>query len=426
MGIRLTSKYKDNLIASSKKHIFSRLLDYFSLFVVTYLLFSIFYGIGSRLPAFKNVVSKITDQNQQLAEYIDSTHLQRLNEEKTALLSIDDGASKYVESLCKTSAYIHELTFPTKKDDGTFDEKDVNIEETFAYNADSYSLDALSYYFKSFKKNEPSLNNYVYEEVNYKDDLDTYLYLKLMKVDATKYVSEDDASLLARGNGVSRYVVLTKENTKTLLKFFKDDRLDTSLYSEVYLSFINAARYGIDDVEKNSTPYDTLYAPYQKTYQSLVAAVLLIYLVSYVIAYLLLLFLVRLFVKEWVTLGQKAMGVAMASTDELEPSKGQLVAYHLLNFVLFVTSSVIAFYFLGMTGVLSFKIVGGLTLFAVILALFIINLVSLVLPLCSRNKHDIVTLLTKIYIKDIKEFDMPVSESEALENGINYNGTSHQ
>lgn len=415
MGIRLTSKYKDNLIASSKKHIFSRLLDYFSLFVVTYLLFSIFYAAGSRVPAYKNVVSKVTNQNSLIAEYIDSTHLQRLNEDKSALLSIDDGATKYVETLCKTSAYVHELTFPIKNEDATFEEKTVNVEQTFINNVDSYELDSISYYFKIFKKNESSLNNYVYEEVDYKDDIDTYLYLKLMNVKASNFVSEDDASLLARGNGVSHYVVLTKENTTKLLKFYKDDRNDTSLYEEIYLSFINATRYGVNDVEKNSAPYNALFAVYEDVYQTLVGAVLIIYLISYVIAYLLLLFIMRLFAREWVTLGQKAMGLAMASTDELEPSTGQIVAYHILNFVLFTTSSVIAFYFLGMTGVLSFKIIGSFTLFALLISLFVINLASLVMPLVSRNKHDLVTLLTKIYIKDIREFEGPISEPEVPE-----------
>ena len=415
MGIRLTSKYKDNLIASPKKHIFSRLLDYFSLFVVTYLLFSVFYAVGSRVPAFKNVVGKVTNQNTLIAEYIDSTHLQRLNKEKDALLSVDDGATKYVESLCKTSAYIHELTFPVKQDDNTFLEKTVTVEETFVNNVDSYELDSLSYYFKIFKKGEPSLNNYVYEETDYKEDIDSYLYLKLMNVKASNFVSEDDASLLNRGNGVSRYVVLTKENTNKLLKFFKEDRNDTSLYEEIYLSFINATRYGIDDVEKNSAPYGALYSVYENVYQSLVGAVLIIYLISYVVAYLLLLFIMRLIAREWVTLGQKAMGLAMASNDELDPSTGQIVAYHLLNFVLFITSSVIAFYFLGMTGVLSFKIIGSFTLFALLIFLLVINFASLVMPLVSRNKHDIVTLLTKIYIKDIREFEGPISEPEIPE-----------
>ena len=425
MSVRLASKYKDNLIASPKKHIFSRLLDYFSLFVVTYLLFSIFYGIGSRFPAYKSIVSRITNQNRQIAEYIDSTHLERLNEDKSTLLSIDDGAIKYVEALCKTSAYVHDFTFPVKNDSGVFEEKEVNVEETFAYHTQDYELDSLSYYFKSFKKTDTSLNNYVYEEVDYREDIDSYLYLKIMKVDTTKYVEENDIDLLNKGNGVSRFVVLNKDQTNILLRFFKEDRLDTSLYDEIYLSFINAARFGIKDVENNSVTYKALFDTYQHIYQSLTAAVLLIYLVSYFIAFLLLLFLTRLFTKEWVTLGQKVMGLSMSSVDELEPTKGQLIAYNILNFVLFMTSSVIAFYFLGMVGVLSFKIIGGLTLFAVFIGLFMINLVSLVMPLCNRHRHDFVSFLTKIYVKDIKEFEGPIGSGETATTSENNNGTSY-
>ena len=142
--MRLTSKYKDNIIASKKKHIFSRLLDYFSLFVVTYLLFTIFYALGSHLPIVDNTAKSLQNQNAEIAEYIDSTHLQRLNEDKSAFLSIDDGAAKYVESLCKTSAYVHNLTFPVKNEAGTFDEVAIDVNDTFAGDP-TYQLDAISY-----------------------------------------------------------------------------------------------------------------------------------------------------------------------------------------------------------------------------------------------------------------------------------------
>ena len=411
---RIISKYKDNLLASKKKHIFSRLLDYFSLFVVTYLLFTVFYSVASRLPVLTNSSKALQENNGQIAEYIDSTHLQRLNADKSALLAIDDGAIDYVESLCKTSAYVHNLTFPVKNSSGTFDEVTVPVEETFIYNASAYELDAISYYYKVFKKSEASLNSYVYEGTDYKDDIDTYIYTKIMKVDASKYVSVDDAHYLARGNSVSRYVVLNEEKTKVLIQYFKEDRANTSLYDEIYLSFINAAKYGIKDVETNSKTYLSFMITFNKTYQELISEILVVYLIAYTVAYLLLTIIVRLIAKEWVTLGQKVMGTAMASYDELEPSIWQLIAYYLLNFVLFVTSLSIAFYFMGMIGVFSLKVIGPVTLLAILIALFIINVVSLFLPLFNKNNHDLVSLVTRIHLKDPKEFEGPIEEKEPL------------
>ena len=424
MKERIVSRYKNNIIASKKKHIFSRLLDYFSLFVVTYLLFTVFYAVGGRLPIVDNTAKKLNAENGEIAEYIDSTHLQRLKEDKSALLSIDDGAEKYVESLAKTSAYVHELTFPKKNESGTFDEVVVSVEETFADN-NNYALDAISYYFKSFKKNDTSLNDYTFEGVDYKDDIDTYIYLKIMNVDTSIFVNADDADLLARGNGVSQYVVLNEEATNKLLQYFKEDRADISLYNKIYLSFINAAKYGIKDVETNSLTYNNLIKTYNNTYQSLTLAVLLIYMVSYLVAFLLLTIIMRLIAKEWVSLGQKVMGLAMSSKDELEPSIGQLIAYHVLNFVLFSTSLVIAFYFMGMIGVFSFKIGGVVSVLAILIALLVINVVSLLMPLFNKNNHDFVSFITRLNVKDVKEFEGPVGVEETPDNKENNNdGTS--
>ena len=409
---RLVSKYKNNVIASKKKHIFSRLLDYFSLFVVTYLLFTVFYSLGVRTPVMTNSSKKLQQESTQVAEYIDSTHLQRLNANRSALISIDEGAAAYVENICKTSAYVHNLTFPVKNEGGTFDELVITVEETFVNNPTSYELDNISYYYKSFKKNEPSLNNYVYEENDYKDDIDTYLYLKIMKVDATKFVTGDDEDYLARGNNISRYVVLSKEQTTTLLRYYKEDRADTSLYNDIYSSYIKAAQYGVEDIENNSIPYKTLVSEFNKTYQEITLEIFVIYLISYTVAYLLLTIILRLICKEWVTLGQKVMGLGVSSSDELEPNVAQLIGYHVFNYVTFVTSIFIGLYFMGMLGVFTAKILGPVTLFAIFVALFATNLVSFFMQFFNKNNHDLSTLITRILVKDKSEFESLAGSEE--------------
>ena len=410
MNDRLVSKYKNNQIASKKKHIFSRLLDYFSLFVVTYLLFTVFYSIANRLPVLEGPSRRLQEQNTQIAEYIDSTHLQRLNADHSALLSIDEGAQRYVEYICKTSAFVHEMAFPYKNESGVFEDKNINIEETFIYNAYSYELDEISYYYKIFKKNEPSLNNYSFNEIDYQDDIDTFLYLKIMGVDSTKFVNEDDSDYLENGQSVSIYTVLTKERTIELLRYFKEDRADLTLYNEIYLNFINAAKYGINDVENNSLPYRELISNFDNTYQSLITTVVIIYLLSYSVSYILLTLIMRLISKEWVTLGQKVLNLAISSYDELTPSIWQILVYYLLNYILFVTSLIIAFYFMGMIGVFSLKIIGPITLLSVLVALLIINIVSLLLPLFNKNNHDLTSLITRLMVKDTKEYEGPVME----------------
>ena len=170
----VVSQYKNNSVASKKKHIYSRLLDYFGLFVFTYIIFNIFYAIGIKTPVVVSLADKLNACNYQLTQYIDNSHLQRVDENGD-LISLNDGAHQYIESLCKTSAYVHNKTFP-KKVDGAFVEEDVNPNETFIYEKDNYALDSLSYYFINFKANEPSLNNYVVDGVDYSSDKETYLY----------------------------------------------------------------------------------------------------------------------------------------------------------------------------------------------------------------------------------------------------------
>ena len=426
MSEKLVSRYKNNVIASGKKHVFSRLLDYFSTFVVAYLVFALFYAIGSRLPVMNKISRDLVNQNLVIADYIDSTHLQKFNEDKTELLSIDDGAANYVLNVCKTSAYVHELQFPVKQSDGTYFFEDVDIKDTFANEVESYALDDMSYYFKNFKANEPSLNNYVYDDVDYKDDKDTFMYLKVMKLDASYYVSADDEDLIARGNGVSHYTVLNKAETNSLLNYYREDSSGNNTFNRIYSNFIKGAQYGIKDVEKNSAPYNELINEYSNIYQNIIFGIFLIYLISYTFATLLLIFVMRLIAKDWVTLGQKVMGLGMCDTHEMELSWWQILLYNLVNYVLFFSSSAIAFYFMGIIGVFSLSIIGRFTVLALLIAILTLNIISLFMPLFNKKHYDLNTLLVRAYVKDAKELEGPVGDLDTPNETEEQNGTSRE
>ena len=420
----VVSKHKNNIVASGKRHVYSRLLDYFSLFVVAYLLFTVFYAIGARLPVIEKISNRIINQNATIAEYIDSTHLQRLNDDHTELLSIDDGASKYVVGVCKTSAYIHELNYPVKQEDGTYVDSPVSVENTFINNRENYELDAMSFYYKNFKQNEESLNSYIYNDVDYKDDIDTLMYLKIMKLDESKYVASDDEALIARGNGISRYVVLSLEETTSLLNYFREDNSGKETYNRVFSTFIKGAQYGIKDVEKHSAPYKALINEYQDIYQNLTFAIFLIYLISYTVGYLLLMGIMRLIAKEWITLGPKILSMSMSDTHEMEPSWWRILLYNLIDYVLFFSSSAIAFYFMGMIGVFSLSIIGKFTILALLIAILTLNIISLFMPLFNKNHFDLNTLMTRLLVKDTREFEGPADTPEIVESQVEENGTN--
>ena len=71
---------------------------------------------------------------------------------------------------------------------------------------------------------------------------------------------------------------------------------------------------------------------------------------------------------------------------------------------------------MGMMGVLSLKVVGNITLLAIIVALLILNVISLVMPLFMKNNDDLASLATRLYIKDTKEFEGPIENKEEVKN----------
>ena len=408
---QLVSKYKNNSLASKKKHIYSRLLDYFSIFVLAYLLFNIFYMVSLNFPVMTDLGNRLSNINGQVAEYIDSTHLQRLKSDKSGLISLEESANEYAKAVSKTSAYINNLPFPVKNDDGTYSDVAVLKEETFVNDLTNYSMDPLTFYFYKFKAEDPSLNNY-----DGYTDKEQYLFKHILTTDDTKFVSSDDTNLVARGEGISKYNVLTVENTQKMLKYYRGDTLDTSIHELLYTRYINAVQKGIKDVEAHSTTYLAYIDLFNKEYQNLTGALLLIYLISYTVAYIALTLILALISKEWVTIGQKVMSQGICDTHENEPRWWNILIYHLLNYVLFFSSSALGFYFMGLFGVLSFKILPHISVLTIDIAILTLNIFSLFMPLFNKNRFNLSTLISRVLVKDKKEFEGSVEAIIASEN----------
>lgn len=82
---------------------------------------------------------------------------------------------------------------------------------------------------------------------------------------------------------------------------------------------------------------------------------------------------------------------------------------------------------MGMIGVFSLKIFGIISVLAILIALFVINVVSLFMPLFNKRNHDLVTLVTRLNVKDTKEFEGLVGVEETPDNKENNSdGTSQQ
>ena len=136
------------------------------------------------------------------------------------------------------------------------------------------------------------------------------------------------------------------------------------------------------------------------------------WLISYAIGYVAVVIILRLVSKEWVTLGQRVLNLGMCSVNENEVSVVQLIFYHLLNFVLATTTSLLAFFLMGMFGVFSLQVLPHINLLAIMLFLLTLNIISLFFPFFNKNGHDLTSFATRILLKDKGEFDATASSEE--------------
>lgn len=412
--MKTASRYAPNSIASAKKHIYSRLIDYFLTFIITITLFAIMMPISMNTSIYQNVSREYASQRKGFYEFINETGILRLNAAGTDLLSVGEEAESYVQRVAKTSAYVHNVTFPKLNDDGTYSEVAVDIKETFIYERETYRLDNISHYFQKYKHTQNELNDYLidgahkkYEELTptQKDD---YQYKNIMEVTVSNFVSSDNPDYIARGGDVSTYVVLSEQMTEKIKLYYKNDRNDTSLHQSIFNSFIKGTQKAINDVEVNSHIYKNIESKINFISQKYSRIQIVVYMLCYVVSYLLLNILVALFSKEWITVGQKVMGLALCEVDEMEPPIWKYLVFHGLSFFGFSSSALLSFVLLGNIGVTSLKVFPHISFLAIMIFILTLNIFSLFMPLFNKKNYDLSTFFVKIVHKDKHEFDVPV------------------
>ena len=412
--MKIASRYAPNSIASPKKHIYSRLIDYFLTFICSLTLFAIMMPISMNLSIYKSVSYEYSVARKEFYDFIDTTGILRLNESGNDLLSIATEAESYVERVGKTSAYVHNTTFPKKNDDGTYSEIPVEVKDTFIYEKDEYELDNLSHYYRKYKPSQEELNDYLigtdhkkYEELT-EAQKDEFQYSYIMGLTKDNYVDSDDSDYLSRGGGISTYLVLNSEMTEKIKLYYKNDRADVSLHMSIFNAFVRGEQKAINEVETTSLVYKTIESKINAISQKYSAFQVVIYMFCYLIAYVLLNLLVSIFSKEWTTVGQKVMSLAMCEIGETEPPIWKYLIYHLISLFLFASSTILSFLLLGNLGVTSLKVFPHISLLAILFFILTLNLFSLFMPLFNKKNHDLSTFFVKIIFKDKHEFDVPV------------------
>ena len=128
--VKEVSPYKNNYPASFKKHFFMIITDFFTLFIVNFIFFSIFYPISVTNGYGKELSNNIANLANNMDHYLNDTHLRFYDENNKTMSDVNNDASNYLTNVIKTSAYVNNLNYPLKKEDGSYDmEHKVNIEE---------------------------------------------------------------------------------------------------------------------------------------------------------------------------------------------------------------------------------------------------------------------------------------------------------
>jgi hypothetical protein len=416
MSEQLVSRYKDNALASKKGHIFSRLIDYFLCFILSFILYCFAYPITMSMSVGKNATANVNAVSKEIIAFVSKTKLQSYDEESGELIPISDSANEYVKTLVKTSAYLYDVAYPIKNEDGTYDnEHKVSVEETFIYQADEHHLDNISYYFLTYKANDESINSYIYDGVDYSSDKTTYIYRKLMSYsdnDITNFIEEDDARFTPYKDSLTRYHFLKESDVPAFISavVYGDTSNShiVSLKARIVDAYQKAVQYGIEEIENKCADFSLLVNKFNTVYQQIVGIICADCFISILIAYVLLFFLGALVNKSFrATIGQKIMKCALCDVNELEPNAWEMIIYHISTLLLCSTSAFISFFLSGVIGALSFELFPGFKLLFIMLALLIANIASFVIMLVSKNGHDLSTLMSRLVLKDKMNFDVP-------------------
>ena len=423
------SKYKNNVIAKKTRVFFSCALDYGLVFIASLLIFYLALLGSSRLPVSTNNLKKYEDSALKAKKYINTTHLMRYNTSTNETRDINEDAKAYVATLTKTSAYIYDLAYPIEKEDSTFDkEHKVTEEETFMYTPGYYPLDNIGYFFFVFGPEDGTVLDKTYDPSKSETFDEIYLnYCGYGEIEGfvSNFVTQTTEEYQPYKDKLPIYQVLNKDNTSALInRIVYDDtsnKTANELYNNLLIGYKNGVQAGINLVEKNSTTYKAYAKDFYEAYNELCLVSFLSYLLSYIVAYVGLVFIGRGMAGEYITVSQKALNLAFTSKEELTPRGISVFIYHLINFFLYLSMMIIAFFFTGYIGVLNVTLFGPINLFVIEIALLVLVVASIIFMIIRKKNQTLAMFASSLVLKDTREFERNAVESNKLLNTENQN-----
>ena len=197
------------------------------------------------------------------------------------------------------------------------------------------------------------------------------------------------------------------------------DSVAVGIYDEIYNGYVAAVKQGISDIENKSMTFIEIYDQFNATYLNIARVIALDFYISILLAYVILIFVGLLMSKEWITVGQKAFKLALSDKNEMEPSFIRMMVYHLMNFLLFTSTSIFTMMLTGMFGIMALPVIPHISLLVINGLILLLNIASLIMSVVDKKTHnDISTLVAGLLVKDTMEFDTRVEEVDVYaQNG---------
>lgn len=412
---RLVSEFKNNLIAKRSKIVYATLIDYFLVLILTFLLFVCAIApINSCLPSTKGFVNNMYKSRENLNQIVGETKIQDYDKENKSLVNISTTCKNYIKALVKTSYFVYDMEYPV------FNSTPVKIDkEDTLFNIDN---DNLTYFFINFKSSQSDLNDYKFEGIDYKDNKEEYLYLKMLGYSSSMissyFISIDDYNSSSYKSSLSRYQILNKNTSINLMNYIeRDDSNVTSIYNQFSSCYYQASSYGVDQIEKNYTKYINEYnSNFIPNYQGYLSSLLVCNIISYVLGFVVFEVLVYLLSKKKETIGNRVIKVAVISKDELELSWIQKLGLILSRFIFYFSGTFLCMIFANNLGATMYTFNGVSYLQFVIFSLGL-GVISLLYLAFNKSHLLISNLITSTVFKSKEDFAPIKMLDKEEENG---------
>lgn len=411
------SPFKDNVIAKKSKIIFSFLFDYFITIIFSLFFFTVLINpINLSLPFNSNNMNRMNEINVELNEIVSQTRIQGYDSKTKSLVNEEKEFKSYLTTLVKTSYYIRNFDYPKTNNKVDFNETFLNKGNKDNNGNYYYPNDNISYFFFTFKSNESSLNDYVIDNIDYKNNKEVYLYEKIMKYnenDISLYFEKEESSLVV--NGLSHYQILTYNDDGSgavnilmnYLVYGDRSTLSNNVYNIFKNHYYNALNEGVSQVEKHYVKYIEKKNEFFSYYNSYIISLIISHIISFLLGFVVSIIIIPLFMKNNMTISNKALKIVLVRTDEMKPKWFNILIKDIFSLIEFFSSIFVEIFLLGQISLLSY---GVFNLLYLILFSLMVTIASFIYLFISNDNQSFSLFSSSSVYKQMDEFENKVKE----------------